>query len=301
MKTITLLVFSGLLALTGCNKPTKQTDKKAATSKATAMAASMTPCDCPHKGMKPCGDCPNKGMKPCGDCPNKGMPASGDCPHKGMPAPIDCPFANMKPSHMGHGGHHHGDKHRPFKSVAKYIAKLDQKDRATWQKPEAVIAALKLKPDSVVADVGAGSGYFALRIAAKYPKGKVIAIDIEPKMLTHIQARAKALKLTNLTTALSKGGDPMVTDKADLVLIADVLHHVPGAPAWLARMFKSMKKGARLAIIEFKEGNLPKGPPAHIKIPKAKLLKLLTGAGFTAPVVDDKTLPYQLLVILKKP
>lgn len=226
----------------------------------------------------------------------------GDCPMHGS---IDCPLRSMGAGagHMGHGsmGHQHGDKHRPFGSVKKYIAHLDRKDRGSWQKPDAVIQKLALKPQAVVADVGAGSGYFALRIAKQLPKGRVIAIDVEPKMLSHIQQRAKALKLTNVTTVQATASDPKVGNQADLVLVADVLHHVPDQPAWLGRLFKAMKPGARLAIIEFKEGDLPKGPPAHIKIPRAKLLKLLTTAGFVKPVVDDKLLPYQLLVVLEKP
>ena len=204
------------------------------------------------------------------------------------------------PGHMGHM-HHHGDKHRPFGSVMQYISHLDRKDRDSWQKPEAVITKLALTPNSVVADVGAGSGYFALRIAQRYPKGRVIAIDLETKMLAHIQERAKALKLTNITTVQATASDPKVDSKPDLVLVADVLHHVPNQPAWLAKIFQAMKPGARLAIIEFKEGKLPQGPPAHLKIPRGKLLKLLTSTGFTKPLVDDKLLPYQLLVVLQKP
>jgi ubiquinone/menaquinone biosynthesis C-methylase UbiE len=211
----------------------------------------------------------------------------------------------MGHGHMGHGhmghGHMHGDKHRPFGSVKKYISHLDRSDRDTWQKPEAVITRLGLKPAAVVADVGAGSGYFSLRIAKRYPKGRVIAIDIEPKMLVHIQKRARELNLSNVSTARATASDPQVDSKPDLVFVADVLHHVPDQPAWLGRMFKAMRPGARLAIIEFKEGDLPKGPPAHIKIPRAKLLGLLTSAGFVNPVVDDKLLPYQLLVVLQKP
>ena len=208
---------------------------------------------------------------------------------------------HMGHDHMGHGHMGHLDKHRPFGSVKTYISHLDRKERDLWQKPEAVITKLELKAKDVVADVGAGSGYFALRIAKRYPQGRVIATDVEPKMLTHIQQRAKALKLTNVTTALATFTDPKVDSKSDLVLVADVLHHVQDQSAWLASIFKAMKPGARLAVIEFKEGNLPKGPPAHIKIPRKKLLALLTKPGFQNPVVHDNLLPYQILVVLQKP
>jgi hypothetical protein len=108
--------------------------------------------------------------------------ARAPCPQSGL-APIDCPLRNQHA--MGHGamGHGHGDKHRPFGSVEQYIAHLDRKDRDTWQKPEAVIARLGLAPRAVVADVGAGSGYFALRLARHLPRGRVLAIDLEPDIL----------------------------------------------------------------------------------------------------------------------
>ncbi len=245
-----------------------------------------------------CGKTPKRSAK------SKPAPSGDTMAHEPcMSAPIDCPLRSMGADHghMGHGHMGHGDKHRPFGSVKKYISHLDRSDRDTWQKPEAVIQKLGLKPGAVVADVGAGSGYFALRIAKRYPKVRVIAIDIEPKMLTHIRKRAQELNLSNLTTVRATSSDPKVDSKPDLVLVADVLHHVPNQAAWLERMFKAMKPGARLAIIEFKEGDLPKGPPAHIKIPRAKLVKLLTSAGFIQPVVDAKLLPYQLLVVLQKP
>lgn len=271
-----------VLVVSGCSKKPKESSTQTAAAGGTkATMTTMGPGDCPMNA-----DCPMKG-----DCP---MHGSIDCPLRSMGAGA----GHRGPGHMGH---HHGDKHRPFGSVKTYIAHLDRKDRDTWQKPDAVIQKLGLKPDAVVADVGAGSGYFALRLASQLPKGRVLAIDVEPKMLTHIQQRAKELKLTNLTTVQATASDPKVDPKADLVLVADVLHHVPNQPAWLGRLFQAMKPGARLAIIEFKEGNLPKGPPAHIKIPRDKLLKLLTTAGFVKPVVDDKLLPYQLLVVLEKP
>ncbi|MBN2195343.1 MAG: hypothetical protein JW751_21170 [Polyangiaceae bacterium] len=87
--------------------------------------------------------------------------------------PIDCPLRKqgIDPGHL-----------RPFDDIAKYIEFLERPDRAQWQKPDAVVAALDLGGDEVVFDVGAGSGYFSFRFAKAAPQGKVIAGDTEPEM-----------------------------------------------------------------------------------------------------------------------
>jgi len=206
--------------------------------------------------------------------------------------PIDCPLHQhgIDPAHL-----------RPFEDVEKYIAFLERADRAVWQKPDEVVAALKLKGDEVVADVGAGSGYFSFRLARALPKGRVVAGDIEPEMVRHVHHRAMTEGITNLQATLIKPDDPEIPKVADWVFICDVLHHVADRPAWLGKMVATMKPGARVALIEFREGELPAGPPPAAKIPKAELIELMTGAGLVADGEIQDLLPYQVFLIFKKP
>jgi ubiquinone/menaquinone biosynthesis C-methylase UbiE len=219
--------------------------------------------------------------------PSAGQPN----PDTNQPA-IECPLAKQ--------GIHPADL-RPFKDVEKYIAFLERPDRAKWQRPDAVVAALGLAGNETVVDVGAGSGYFSFRLAAVLPSGSVVAIDIQPEMVRHMHHKAMSEKVQNLRAVLGQSDDPGIPPGADWVLLCDVLHHVPGQQAWLRKLAGGMKAGARLALIEFKEGKLPQGPPEHRKIPRAKLLKLATKAGLVLDKDNSKLLPYQTFLILRKP
>jgi SAM-dependent methyltransferase len=208
-----------------------------------------------------------------------------------MPA-VECPLAkaDVAPADL-----------HPFADVAKYIAFLERPERAKWQRPDAVIAALRLAGDEVVADVGAGSGYFSFRFARALPRGRVVALDIDPEMVRHVHHRAMTEKVGNLLAVLGKADDPAIPEGADIVFVCDVLHHVPAPAAWLGKLAAEMKLGARLVLIEFKEGKLPQGPPEKLKISRAKLVSLATDAGLVLVTEQTKLLPYQTLLVFAKP
>ena len=206
--------------------------------------------------------------------------------------PIDCPLHKLgvDPAHV-----------RPFDDVEKYIAFLEKPERAEWQKPDDVVAALGLAGSETVVDLGAGSGYFTFRFARALPKGKVIAEDPEPEMVRHVHHRVMTEGITNVQAVLSKPDAPEIDRAADWVFICDVLHHVPDRPAWLGRIAAAMKPGARLALIEFKEGKLPQGPPESAKIPRAQLVSLLQTAGLTFDGEVRELLAYQVFLTFHKP
>jgi SAM-dependent methyltransferase len=206
--------------------------------------------------------------------------------------PIDCPLhkGGVDPTHM-----------RPFEDVEKYIAFLERPERAMWQKPDDVVAALGLSGGETLVDVGSGSGYFAFRFARVLQKGKVVAEDTEPEMVRHVHHRAMTEGISNIQSVLIKPDAPEVSADADWVFICDVLHHVPEQPAWLGRVVSGMKSGARLALIEFKEGKLPEGPPESMKIPRAQLLSRLTSAGLAFERESPSLLPYQIFLVFRKP
>jgi len=220
------------------------------------------------------------------------LPAIDGGAHDPAHPPIDCPLHKMAvdPMHL-----------RPFDEVEKYIAFLEKPARAIWQKPDDVVRAFGLKGTETLVDVGAGSGYFAFRFARALPQGKVIAADTEAEMIRHIHHRAMSDGIKNIQAALIKPEDPEINKDADWVFICDVLHHVPDRSAWLARIAAEMKPGARLALIEFKQGKLPQGPPEAAKIPRAQLIDLATKAGLALDGEKPKLLPYQVLLVFRKP
>lgn len=206
--------------------------------------------------------------------------------------PIDCPLHKLgvDPAHV-----------RPFDDVEKYIAFLEKPERAIWQKPDDVVAALGLTGTETLVDLGSGSGYFTFRFARALPKGKVVAEDPEPEMVRHVHHRVMTEGIGNIQSVLIKPDAPQVSADADWVFICDVLHHVPNRSAWLTQITSGMKPGARLALIEFKEGMLPEGPPASAKIPREQLLSLLTAAGLKLEREEATLLPYQILLVFRKP
>jgi ubiquinone/menaquinone biosynthesis C-methylase UbiE len=194
----------------------------------------------------------------------------------------------------------HTHKLRPFADVQKYIQMLEKPNRILWQKPDEIIKALNLKGHEVIADVGAGSGYFTFRFAKKLPHGKVFAIDIEPEMLRHIHHNAMRKGFHNIHVILSKPDDPKIPPRVDWVFICDVLHHIEKRTVWLTRLFRSLPSGAKVVVIEFKTGKLPQGPPESIKLPKVQIIAMFRGAGFHYLAERPKLLPYQEFLWFQK-
>ena len=207
-----------------------------------------------------------------------------DTSKSGKEVPIDCPLKKqgINMNHM-----------KPFADVEKYIEFLERKDRAIWQKPDATIEAMDLKGTETIADIGAGSGYFSFRFASKLPKGKVIAIDVEPEMVRHIHHKTISEKNKNIEVILASGDDPKVPANVNVVFICDVLHHLNNRAKWLTKLNSELNKGTRLILIEFKEGNLPEGPPEKIKITSKEMISSVSGAGFILIKKNTILLPYQ--------
>ena len=215
-------------------------------------------------------------------------------PHTGgedSTASIDCPLRDKGIAH----------KHAtPFGDTEKYITFLERQDRVTWQKPGAVVEALKLTGDETIADVGAGSGYFALRFASALPRGRVYAIDVDPAMIHHIRHRTIENTIDNVEVILASPEDPKVPKDSEIVFICDVLHHVENKSRWLQKIHGAVKKGARLVLIEYKEGDLPEGPPEWMKMSPQEVTATALGAGFTHVSTDNDLLPYQTIFVFEK-
>jgi ubiquinone/menaquinone biosynthesis C-methylase UbiE len=219
--------------------------------------------------------------------PSPSAPAA----HDSASPPIDCPLQQK---------HFDASTMRPFAETEKWIEFLDKPGRDAWQKPAEIVKALRLNGTETLVDVGAGSGYFTFRFAKALPKGKVVATDVDPEMVRHIHHEVMTRGIKNVRAVLAEPNDPTVDPAADVVFVCDVIHHVAGREAWLRKMSSEMKTGAKLAVIEFKEGKLPEGPPEGVKIPEAKLKAMLRDAGFTLESDHPVLLPYQVFLVFEK-
>ena len=99
--------------------------------------------------------------------------------------------------------HQHG-----FGNAEQWSKVFDDPERDAWQKPHEVIRALALKPDAVVADIGAGTGYFSVRLAHMLPKGRVYGVDTEPDMVKYLAGRATKEGLRNLSAVAAAPDNP---------------------------------------------------------------------------------------------
>ncbi len=135
--------------------------------------------------------------------------------------------------------------------------------------------ALKLRPDEVIADIGAGTGYFSRRFARH--AGKVLAVDIDAKLLAIAAKDAPP----NLTTVLASPDDPkLARNSVDTVFFCDVLHHIANRPAYYAKLRSALKPGGRMVIVDFHKRPLPVGPPPAMKLSPEEVEKELETAGF---------------------
>jgi predicted methyltransferase len=187
----------------------------------------------------------------------------------GVAALLAVPAAGQSPHTHQHG----------FGDAEKWAKEFDDPKRDAWQKPHEVIGALALRPDAVVADIGSGTGYFAVRLAHMLPKGTVYGVDTEPDMVRYLAERAKREGLRNLRSVAGAPGDPRLPEKADLVLLVDVYHHVENREQYFRRLRDSLKPAGRVAIVDFRMES-PEGPPKAARIAPAQVKAEFARAGY---------------------
>jgi len=211
--------------------------------------------------------------------------------------------------HHGHGGHGHQhgggdpagrDRHGNPADLATYLERLESPERAAWQKPDEVVAALGLRPGAAACDVGAGPGYFTLRLArAVGPAGRAYGVDVDPRMTRLLAERAAAAGLANVLPVLAPEGDGLPPEPCDLILLVNAFHHFPDGPGYLSRLAGALAPGGRVALVEFHEGDLPVGPPPEHRVTRAAIDAAVRAAGLR--VADERRfLPYQWLLLLAR-
>lgn len=209
-----------------------------------------------------------------------------------------CASTATPPPHHGgehhHDGHHTAGYHHRFDDVARWTAVFDNPERDAWQRPDEVIAALALTPDARVADLGAGTGYFAARIAPRVATGRVWAIDIEPTMVRYLRERAEREHLGNLFGVLCTADDAMIPERVDVVLIVDTWHHIDNRVAYARHLREALRPNGRVVIVDYTQES-PEGPPPAMRLTPAQVDAEMTAAGYTRSG-EPRSLPRQYVV-----
>lgn len=234
------------------------------------------------------------------------LPALPSPVHAGLPAGQETASAGKEgQGDEESGGERHGHRHRgpmdhSFADVERYAAMFESPERAAWQKPDEVVAALEVRPGMTVADVGAGTGYFSVRFAAAVGEGgAVLAADIEPAMVGYLRDRAEEEGLGNLVPVLASAADPRIpAGAADLIFICDTWHHIGDRVNYARRLAGDLAPGGRVAILDFLPGDLPVGPPAGHKMSAGEVKAEMDEAGFRLAAAPD-LLPYQYLLVFE--
>jgi cyclopropane fatty-acyl-phospholipid synthase-like methyltransferase len=169
--------------------------------------------------------------------------------------------------------------HRRFEDAEKWSRVFDDPARDAWQKPAQVIHSLKLSPEAAIADIGSGTGYFAVRLARALPRARVYGADIEPGMVHFLNQRAAKENLPNLTSHLAAHDDPKIPAAVDLALVVDTYHHIAQRSRYFERLRAALKPGGRVAIVDFKLDS-PVGPPARHRIAAETVKAEMERAGY---------------------
>jgi ubiquinone/menaquinone biosynthesis C-methylase UbiE len=175
---------------------------------------------------------------------------------------------------------------------------LEGPDREAWQKPDQVMDALSIADGSVVADLGAGGGWFTVRIARRVgPHGLVFAEDIQKEMIESIERRVQREGLSNVRTVLGTPDDPKLPSAAvDAVLIVDVYHEVEQRAALLRNVRAALAPNGRLGIVEFRKDGWGPGPPLDERVDESVVVKEAQDSGLKL-ISRETFLPYQYLLI----
>lgn len=169
-------------------------------------------------------------------------------------------------------------QHR-FDDPSRYAKAFDDPSRDTWQMPARVLDALRLQADASVADIGAGTGYFSVRLAKAVPDGTVYAVDIEPAMLAHVRTRATTERLANIVPVQASSASPDLPALVDLALVVNTYHHLPGRSVYFSRLKRALTPSARVVIIDFRK-DAPEGPPVEFRLEPEQIVAEMKLAGY---------------------
>ena len=178
---------------------------------------------------------------------------------------------------------------------------LEREERQQQERTDLLIEALPVRPDSVVADIGAGTGLFSFAIAKRVPAGKVLAVDIQPEMLAFIEEKKQGNRVTNVEPVLGTISDPNLPKNAvDLIFIVDAYHEFSHPREMGEAMFAALKPGGKIVLIEYRAED-PRVPIKRLhKMSEAQAKKEMAALGLRW-VETGAFLPQQHFLVFEKP
>jgi ubiquinone/menaquinone biosynthesis C-methylase UbiE len=179
----------------------------------------------------------------------------------------------------------------------KHIEILESEDRKNWQDPDEIIEVLELKPSYVVADVGCGSGYFAVPISHKVKK--VYGVDVQKEMLEYFEQKIRKQKIRNIQTLLSEENKiPLSNESVDLLLSVNTLHEFRDKEKMINEMRRVIRSNGQAAIVDFRKEDTEFGPPVSVRVSKEQATQLFENQGLTA--LKTRNLKYHYLIVFRK-
>jgi predicted methyltransferase len=177
---------------------------------------------------------------------------------------------------------------------------LERPDRALWQKPEQIMDAVNVADGSTVADIGAGAGWFTIRLAERVgPKGLVYAQDVQRLMLDAIKRRVQREGWQNVETRQAHGNDPNLPAKTlDAILMVDAYQEVENRVVYLRNLANALKPTGRIGIVNWKPGRGGPGPDPNERVARSIVETDAAAAGLKVLAHED--LPYQYLLVLSR-
>ncbi len=181
------------------------------------------------------------------------------------------------------------------------IGWLERPGREAEERTDLLLESLELAPDAVVADIGAGSGYFTFRLAGRVPRGRVLAVDIQPEMLEVIERRRGAAGLDNVEAVLGSETDPgLPPETVDAALMVDAYHEFSHPREMMTAIVAALRPGGRVYLVEYREEDPSvRIKPLH-KMSEGQARRELEAAGLRW-VENRGVLPQQHILIFEKP
>ncbi|MBT8401953.1 MAG: class I SAM-dependent methyltransferase [Rhodothermia bacterium] len=211
-------------------------------------------------------------------------------------------YRELEPSDsLGTGRYYLGREIARIRSHREIASWLDRPERELAEFPERLVKALDLKPSDVVADIGAGTGFYTFRIADMVPHGRVLAVDIQPEMLVDLRARAEAQGYDNVEVIQGEADDPnLPAASVDLVLIVGSYHEFSYPYEMMRQIEAALVPGGRVALAEYRgeDETLPLSTLHRLTEAQARKEMEYVGLGWTKTL---DILPRQHLMFFEKP